>query len=70
MLALLKPDIAVISCGEDNRYGHPHEEIIQRLDEVGSEILTTPQYGAIMVKIGREVKLLRTKKETSRPSGK
>ena len=57
MLALLKPDIAVISCGEDNNYGHPHEEVIQRLDEVGSEILTTPQCGAIIVKIGREVEI-------------
>ncbi len=57
MMALLKPDIAVISCGEDNNYGHPHEEIIQRLDEVGSEVLTTPQCGAITVKIGREVEI-------------
>ena len=57
MLALLKPDIAVISCGEDNSYGHPHEEIIQRLEEVGSEIFTTPQCGAITVKIRREVEV-------------
>ena len=62
MLELLKPDIAVISCGADNSYGHPHEEIIQRLGEVGSEILTTPQCGAITVKPGREVRILRTKK--------
>ncbi len=62
MLALLKPDIAVISCGEDNSYGHPHEEIIQRLDEVGSEILTTPQCGAITVKIRREIEIYGFKK--------
>lgn len=62
MLALLKPDIAVISCGEDNSYGHPHEEIMQRLDEVGSEILTTPQCGAITVKIRREIEIYGFKK--------
>ena len=62
LLAMLQPDIAVISCGEDNSYGHPHEEILQRLDEVGSKIFTTPQCGAITVKIGKEVKVYGFKK--------
>ncbi len=64
MLELLMPDIAVISCGADNSYGHPHEEIIQRLGEVGSEILTTPQCGAITVKLGREVEIYGFKSKT------
>ncbi len=45
------PEIAVISCGENNRYGHPHVEALQNLYHVGSEILATKDTGAIIVKI-------------------
>ncbi|MBR1737319.1 MAG: MBL fold metallo-hydrolase, partial [Firmicutes bacterium] len=31
----VKPSIAVISCGTDNEYGHPHKETIEKLDERG-----------------------------------
>lgn len=40
---------ALISAGRDNRYGHPHEETIQRLQEDGSNIITTQKAGAIML---------------------
>jgi competence protein ComEC len=34
------PAVAVISAGEDNRHGHPHEEIFRRLlDQVGEQNL-------------------------------
>lgn len=45
----VKPVLSVISCGKDNRYGHPHEELIGRLSEINSEILTTAVSGAITV---------------------
>ncbi len=57
LLAILQPDVAVISCGENNSYGHPHEESLQRLNDAGSKILTTSQCGAITVEVGREVKI-------------
>ncbi len=57
LLELLKPQITVISCGKDNVYGHPHEETLQRLEEVGSYILTTPGEGAITVKWNDEIKV-------------
>ncbi len=56
-LKQINPRLAVISCGESNSYGHPHEESLQRLDDVGSKILTTPQCGAITVEVGKEVKI-------------
>jgi competence protein ComEC len=34
MLAVLRPRVAVISCGVDNRYGHPHAITLQRLADV------------------------------------
>ncbi|MBQ6696645.1 MAG: DNA internalization-related competence protein ComEC/Rec2 [Lachnospiraceae bacterium] len=43
--------LAVISCGRNNSYGHPHKETLVRLSEAGSVILTTPEYGAVMIKV-------------------
>lgn len=42
------PDQAVISCGENNRYGHPHQEMIHRLKIYGTKILRTDKDGAVI----------------------
>lgn len=50
--ALLKaytPEYAVISCGEGNPYGHPHEEALNRLQARGIQIYRTDQQGTITV---------------------
>ena len=46
-----KPHFAIISCGEDNSYGHPHAEALKNFQNVGSRILMTKDTGAIMIKI-------------------
>lgn len=46
-------ELAIISCGEDNRYGHPHKETLERLTKEGAAVWTTSQYGAIIVRIKR-----------------
>lgn len=55
LLKVIKPQVTVISCGEDNPYGHPHEETLERLKAAGCEVLTTPQYGAITVEVEKSV---------------
>jgi competence protein ComEC len=40
-LDLVRPDIAVISAGLDNQYRHPHQEVLDRLDNAGSQIWLT-----------------------------
>lgn len=45
------PKLAIISCGSDNSYGHPHTEAIENFEYVGSDILVTKDTGAIMIKI-------------------
>ncbi len=37
----VRPAIAVISVGENNRYGHPHKEAIDRIVKTGARILRT-----------------------------
>lgn len=42
------PDYVVISCGEDNSYGHPHAEVLNRLRERGIEVFRTDEEGTIV----------------------
>lgn len=46
-LTCIQPDITVISCGEHNRYGHPHGETLERLRQAESRIYQTPETGAV-----------------------
>jgi len=46
-LKALSPELALISCGENNRYGHPHQETINRLKEASIEIFDTMEGGQI-----------------------
>ncbi len=45
----LSVGLAVISCGRNNRYGHPHEELLDRLYGEGCALLQTRESGAVTV---------------------
>ena len=47
----INPKIALISAGRDNRYGHPHAELIERLEKKGCIISQTKESGAITVHV-------------------
>ncbi len=49
LLERLSPRLTVISSGRNNRYGHPHAELLERLEESGTVIAQTARYGAITV---------------------
>lgn len=44
------PRFAVISVGQGNRYGHPSEDVLDRLQEAGAVILRTDKLGTIIIK--------------------
>lgn len=50
LLASISFDMAVISCGKNNRYGHPSAETISRLDASGIRIRRTDLEGAICIR--------------------
>ena len=57
-LQIVKPRLTLISAGIENRYGHPHEETLERLQEIGSEVLSTQECGAITLRSdGRKIKV-------------
>ena len=51
LLQLLNPQIALISCGENNSYGHPHKEVLERLDTRKTKVYITKKSGAVTVLI-------------------
>ncbi|NFH89779.1 MBL fold metallo-hydrolase [Clostridium botulinum] len=44
----VNPRYAIVSCGKDNDYGHPHQETIDKLNKKGIEILRTDVSGTII----------------------
>lgn len=44
------PQYAIISCGKDNSYGHPHEETLSKFSDAGVEVLRTDESGHIVIK--------------------
>ena len=50
-LTRVEPALAVISCAENSRYGHPHEETLTRLKAIGSRIQTTAKAGQLTIRM-------------------
>ncbi len=48
LLQATSPEYAFISVGEDNYYGHPHADVMNRLEKCGCIIYRTDQHGTIL----------------------
>ena len=53
LLKAAAPDLAVISAGRGNRYGHPHAAVLERYRAIGARILRTDVDGADHASHGR-----------------
>ena len=49
LLSLTDPEVAIISCGLANSYGHPHKETLKRLNEHDVNIYRTDRSGAVIL---------------------
>lgn len=47
-LQAAEPEYAVISCGEDNSYGHPHAETLNNLRAMGVQVFRTDEQGTVV----------------------
>ncbi len=43
----LSPEFAIISAGRNNRFGHPHKDVLKRLQSQNTTVYTTAKSGAI-----------------------
>ena len=50
-LTTASPATAIISCGRNNSYGHPHVETLQRLEDARVPWYGTMDYGALTVNV-------------------
>lgn len=58
-LYAVDPDVAVISCGANNEYGHPDEEVLSRLESYGIQVYRTDLDGTITLLLdGTNVKVI------------
>ena len=46
-LAAARPGVAVVSAGFDNRFGHPHADVMERLRRAGATVANTAHSGAV-----------------------
>ena len=46
----VNPTIAVIQCGKDNSYGHPHYEVLKRFENTRAKVLRTDENGSIVIR--------------------
>ncbi len=51
-LNAVNPEYAVASCGDKNEYGHPHNSVMEKLDDKNIEAYTTYQNGTIVFSMG------------------
>lgn len=63
LIGHVMPDIAVISCGKSNIYGHPHEEVLARYINNDIPIMETKDVGAIIMRSNGKKVLVSTMKD-------
>lgn len=49
-LRAVNPSIAVIMCGQDNRFEHPHSETLKKLQQAGATVYRTDLQGNIVIR--------------------
>lgn len=65
LLGKSKPELALISVGARNRFGHPSPEAIERLDHARSQILRTDRLGAVWLHSnGKRIDVYRYRKQS------
>jgi competence protein ComEC len=58
LLDAWRPQIAILSCGRGNRFGHPAPEVLERLHSIGTRVYRTDLDGEVTVETdGRQVRV-------------
>ena len=49
-LKTVQPEIAIISVGADNKFGHPSLRVIKRLERFGAKVFRTDINGTVVIR--------------------
>lgn len=63
--AKIRPEAALVSCGANNRYGHPSPEALGCLDAIGCQTFRTDEQGTITVTFTKEAMSIVSQKEAA-----
>jgi competence protein ComEC len=50
LLRRIDPEVALVSSGRRNRFGHPHPTVLTRLERTGSDVFRTDRQGTLRVR--------------------
>ena len=62
-LRAVSPEYAVITCGDGRKYGHPHDETVERLNVIGAKYYRSNLHGDIVFVTDGESLSVETQKE-------
>ena len=51
LVEAVRPELAVISVGADNSFGHPSAEMLRELEGVGAKVMRTDEDGAVTIRL-------------------
>ncbi len=57
LLERIRPKVFLISAGVDNKFGHPHEEVLNRIEKYSEHIYRTDLQGEITLRIYKNSKM-------------
>lgn len=71
LLRAVKPEVAFISCGKENHFGHPSKETIERLTAIDCEYYRTDEQGNLRVETnGKTYRVILEKKKPRLKKGR
>lgn len=50
----LNPELTILSYGRNNRYGHPHPEVLATFEQYNLQTLSTADYGSITISVKKD----------------
>lgn len=56
-ISQIKPTYSIVSVGENNRYGHPNQKVLERLKKNGSSYYLTSVHGMIRMIVGTDISI-------------
>ena len=64
-VSALQPELTIFSAGRNNRYGHPHPEVMEVFQNRGLKTMSTAEWGSITVTVkgrGYQIKSMKDEK--------